>query len=79
MLFASKMARRSKILSSIEKAISNGSLPRQFTSNDFKKACPGFGKGTYNAFLWKHREGNPGEKPEYFRKIDRGLFERIEK
>ncbi len=32
------------------------------------------GSGTYNAFLWKHRVGNPGGKTELFVKVSPGKF-----
>jgi len=34
----------------------------------------GFGDGTYAAFLWKHRKGNPGGNSELFRLIAPGAF-----
>ena len=58
----------------ISNAIRNGRLEEPFTSYDFRQACPGLGKGTYNAFLWKHRLGNPGRYNEYFKKVSPGKF-----
>src|SRR5262245_13177122 len=35
-------------------AVAKGSLKEPFSAADFRHACPGFGEGTYRAFLWKH-------------------------
>ena len=45
-----------------------------FTKEDFRKAFPGFGEGTYNAFLWKHRVGNPSGNTELFELVEKGKF-----
>src|SRR5437773_5542678 len=37
-------------------------------------ACPGFGKGTYNAFLDKHSVGNPGDNSELFVRVSPEKF-----
>jgi len=58
-------------------AVRNGRLQEPFTKKDFKRACPGLGKGTYNAFLWKHRVGNPGKKTELFIKVSPGKFKLV--
>ena len=55
-------------------AIKKGKLKEPFSNADFKKACHGLGKGTYQAFLYKHRDGNPGGNSELFRLISTGLF-----
>jgi hypothetical protein len=39
-------------------AIKSGRLIEPFTKEDFRVACPGFAKGTYNAFSYKHQVGN---------------------
>ena len=64
----------SEIYKSIAEAVRHGKLKEPFTSHDFKKACPGWTDGTYNAFLWKHRLGNPGGYVEFFKKISPGEF-----
>jgi hypothetical protein len=55
-------------------ALRIGKLKEPFSITDFKKACPGLGGGTYQAFLYKHREGNPGGNSELFGLISPGLF-----
>jgi len=56
----------SKVYRSIVEAIQQKRLKEPFTSHDFKEACPGWAEGTYNVFLWKHRQDNPGGYTEYF-------------
>lgn len=50
-------------------------MTEPFTSDDFRKACPGLGHGTYNAFLHKHSVDNPGGASELFRRVSPGWFE----
>jgi hypothetical protein len=71
------MPQTGKIAKSIDSALSSGLLGEPFSSDDFKKACPGFGAGTYNAFLWKHRQGNPGGESELFEQVGPNQFKRI--
>lgn len=33
-------------------ALQKGKLREPFSSEDFRRACPGLGEGTYNAFLY---------------------------
>jgi hypothetical protein len=66
-----------KVYGSIVKAVRQGKLKEPFTKEDFRQACPNLGNGTYNAFLDKHREDNPGGNSELFRKVRPGLFELI--
>lgn len=68
---------RHKVYFSILKAVKEGRLKEPFRNEDFKKACPGFGAGTYQAFLHKHREGNPGGYSELFKLVDKGNFKLI--
>ena len=49
-------------------------LREPFTKDDFREACPGFGDGTYNAFLHKHRRGNPAGTSELFELVAPGRF-----
>ena len=63
-----------KVYSAIVRAVNNGTLKEPFTQYDFRHACPGFGEGTYNAFLHKHRKGNPGGASELFELISPGKF-----
>jgi len=54
-----------------------GTIKEPFTVADFQKACPGLGRGTYRAFLYKHRLGNPGKKTELFELVGPGKFKFI--
>ena len=56
-------------------AVRRGLLREPFSKQDFRTACPGFGNGTYNAFLDKHRCGNPGGNSELFERVAPGQFE----
>jgi hypothetical protein len=58
----------------IVKAIKSGRLKEPFGKQEFRIACPGFGEGTYNAFLYKHREDNPGGNSELFELVSKGRF-----
>lgn len=48
-----------EVYGAIVDAIRAGALIEPFSKENFRAACPGFGNGTYNAFLDKHRCGNP--------------------
>ena len=45
-----------------------------FSIKDFRIACPGFGNGTYRAFLYKHKLGNNGNMTELFEQIGVNRF-----
>ena len=62
------------IVESLRKAVASGNLSEPFSAADFRVACPGWGHGTYNAWLYKHREGNPGGYRPYVRRVGRGKF-----
>lgn len=47
-----------KIYSAIVQAVNDGRLVEPFGTKEFRKNCPGFGEGTYQAFLYKHKIGN---------------------
>ncbi len=66
-----------KVYSCIIAAVKAGRLREPFTNDDFRNACPGFGTGTYNAFLHKHRLGNPGTASELFIRVNPGKFKCI--
>ena len=66
-----------KVYFSILKAIKEGRLKEPFGNEDFKRTCPGFAVGTYQAFLHKHRQGNPGSYSELFKLVDKGKFKVI--
>ena len=59
------------------RAVRNGALREAFSAEDFQLACPGFGDGTYQAFLWKHRKSNPGGNSELFAQVSPGRFRLI--
>jgi len=63
-----------RIVQSIESAVRAGRLRQPFSNKDFEAACPGFGRGTYQAFLWKHREGNPSGQTEHFKLVASNQF-----
>jgi len=47
---------------------------RSHSLKTISEACPGFGEGTYNAFLDKHSKGNPGRNSELFERVAPGRF-----
>ncbi len=55
-------------------AVKSGKLVEPFSKSEFRDACPGFGHGTYNAFLDKHSVGNPGGNSELFERETPGRF-----
>ena len=63
--------------SAIVKAVKAGRLIEPFSNNDFRRACPGLGEGTYNAFLYKHRVDNPGGQSELFERTSPGQFKLV--
>lgn len=65
---------RHRVYSAIVAAVRSGRLVEPFTQEDFRRACPGFGEGTYKAFLHKHRRGNPGGNSELFERVGPGRF-----
>lgn len=65
-----------QVLTQIDTALASGRLVEPFSNRHFRLACPGFGEGTYNAFLWKHRRGN-GNTTELFDLIAPNQFKRI--
>ena len=63
-----------RVYRAIVAAVKEGRLKEPFTKEDFRRECPGFGNGAYNAFLWKHRRGNPGGASELFEEVKTGKF-----
>ena len=55
-------------------AVAQGHLREPFSKDNFRQECPGFGGGTYNAFLDKHAVGNPGGNSELFERVTPGSF-----
>lgn len=68
--------RLGRVATAIDVALVSGKLVEPFSNKDFRRACPGFGKGTYQAFLWKHRRGN-GHTTELFELTAPNQFRRI--
>lgn len=62
------------VYGAIVKALQAGRLAEPFSKEDFRGSCPGLGTGTYNAFLDKHRQGNPGGNSALFERISPGRF-----
>ncbi len=63
-----------KVYTAIVNAVKAKKLTEPFTKEDFRAACPGFGNGTYAAFLDKHSEGNSGRNSELFQREVPGRF-----
>ena len=63
-----------EVYQAIVNAVNSGVLVEPFSKSDFAVACPGFGAGTYNAFLDKHSLGNPGGNSELFERLSPGQF-----
>ena len=63
-----------RVYSAIVSAARSGRLVEPLTQADFRRACVGFGEGTYQAFLHKHRLGNPGGNSELFELVSPGRF-----
>jgi hypothetical protein len=63
-----------RVYEAIVTAIRGGKLIEPFSKSEFRAACPGFGDGTYNAFLDKHTVGNPGGNSELFVRVSPGSF-----
>jgi hypothetical protein len=62
------------VYASIVTAARSGRLPEPFSPQEFRRACPGFADGTYEAFLHKHRKGNPSGVSELFERTGPGRF-----
>jgi hypothetical protein len=52
----------------------DGVLGECFRPDDLRPACPGWAPHTYEVFLPKHRHGNPGGYPAYFRRNADGSY-----
>jgi predicted aspartyl protease len=68
--------RLGRVAKGIDAALTTGRPVEPFSNQDFRHACPGFGNGTYQAFLWKHRRGN-GRTTELFELVGPNRFKRI--
>lgn len=58
-----------EVYKAIVRSVRAGRLREPFSARDFRRACPGFSKGIYSAFLPKHAAGS--------RLADSVLFERV--
>jgi len=65
---------RNAVYSATVQAVKSGQLKEPFGTKEFRVACPGLGEGTYRAFLYKHRKGNPGGVSELFELVSKGRF-----
>ncbi|MFC1548546.1 hypothetical protein ACFL5E_01150 [Candidatus Omnitrophota bacterium] len=63
-----------KVYRAIVEVVEKGALKEPFTEDQFREACPGFGDGTYYAYLYKHRSGNPGGNDEFFKQVSSRTF-----
>ena len=63
-----------KVYSAIINALKRGDLVEPFSTQDFQRACPNLGAGTYTAFLYKHRKGNKQKNSELFEKVGINSF-----
>jgi hypothetical protein len=63
-----------RVYGAIVRTIKSGALVEPFSKADFEASCPGFGAGTYNAFLDKHARGNRGGNTELFERVSPGKF-----
>lgn len=64
-----------KVYGAIVAAVRSGKLREPFTRSDFERACPRFGRGTYQAFLSKHARDNPGGASELFERVSTGRYQ----
>jgi hypothetical protein len=63
-----------RVYEAIVRAVRSGRLREPFSSADFRRVCPGFGDGTYSAFPFKHRQGDPGGNSELFEQVGPNSF-----
>lgn len=66
-----------RVYQAIVKAVRSRALREPFSNRDFQDVCPGFGAGTYQAFLHKHSKNNPGRNSELFERVGPGQFKCI--
>ena len=64
---------KNKVYKTIVSAVQTGLLAEPFGMQEFRKACPGFGDGTYRSFLSKHCKGN-GKETELFERVSSGRY-----
>jgi hypothetical protein len=61
------------VYTALVNAVTEGTLKEPFSAADFRHACPGFGDGTYRAFLWKH-SGSGRNDTRLLEKVSAGKF-----
>jgi hypothetical protein len=65
---------KKKVYSALVHAIKSGKLDEPFGQREFRSMCPGFGEGSYKAFLHEHKKGNLAGETELFEWVLRGKF-----
>jgi hypothetical protein len=68
--------KKSNIAITIQKAVSNTSLPQPFSVADVNRNCNDL-LSKSPAFLSKHTKGNPGNYTPYFMRVARGKYKLI--
>ena len=63
-----------QVYAAIVRAVRCGILCEPFNAADCRKACAGFGNGTYGSFLPKHAAGNPDGNSALFKRVARGKY-----
>jgi hypothetical protein len=64
----------SRFVEDVRQASADGLLGERFRPDDLRRACPGWAHHTYEVFLPKHRQGNPGGYTAYFRRNADGTY-----
>ena len=71
------MPMQHRVYRALVTVVMTGALKEPFSAKDAEKACRGFGRGTYQAFLEKHSMENPGGNTELFERTSPGMFELV--
>jgi len=58
----------------IYEAVRSGKLSEPFDAAAVKRACPDWADRTYQVFLAKHADGNPGGNTVLFVRVAPGLY-----
>jgi len=61
----------------VREAVQEGKLTEPFSKKNLERVFKNWGKGTYDAYLFKHRVGNPGGYLEYFERVAPGKFKLV--
>ena len=65
---------RETLVNCIKRMIKEGKLKEPFMADDVKQVCPGFADKTYKLVLVHHRKGNPINRPEIFKRDEKGRY-----